>query len=149
MTTDEDYPVSSTIDHPRRVAPVEAIERLLMHAVEAEAAEVAHLEVVFTDHETVLDLNRRYLDHDYLTDVLAFDLSDDPASAIDGEIYVDLDTAAERCSEFGESYEREVARYALHGLLHLLGYSDESQEESDEMKEREESYLQAFAPDDA
>lgn len=144
MTSESDFVLNVVVDHPVREAPVGTIERLLQHAIRSEAASVIHLEVILTDHDTVLDLNRRYLEHDYLTDVLAFNMADDGEEDVDGEIYVDLDTAAERCAEFGETYEREVARYALHGLLHLLGYSDDTDAAAQEMKDVENNYLQSF-----
>lgn len=87
-------------------------------------------------------MNRSFLDHDYHTDVLAFDLSED--EGVDGEIYVDLDTAAERCEEFGATFDHETARYVLHGLLHLLGYRDKQEEDQVLMKQREDEYLRRF-----
>lgn len=144
MTSESDFVLNVVVDHPNREAPVSAIKRLLQHAIRSEDAAVSHLEVILTDHDTVLDLNRRYLEHDYLTDVLAFNMADDGEEDVDGEIYVDLDTAAERCAEFGETYEREAARYALHGLLHLLGYSDDTDAAAQEMKDVENNYLQSL-----
>src|SRR5690625_1575165 len=143
MTSESDFVLNVVVDHPNREAPVSAIKRLLQHAIRSEDA-VSHLEVILTDHDPVLDLNRRYLEHDYLTDVLAFNMADDGEEDVDGEIYVDLDTAAERCAEFGETYEREAARYALHGLLHLLGYSDDTDAAAQEMKDVENNYLQSL-----
>ncbi len=95
------------------------------------------------DHAAVLALNRRHLGHDYLTDVLSFSLvdEDDPPGAVEGEVYVDLDTAAERCAEFGATFEQEAARYAVHGLLHLIGYDDATAEGRAAMRACEDRYL--------
>ena len=119
---------------------------LLRHVWHAEGGAPGTLSVVLADHATVLELNRAYLQHDYITDVLAFALSDDPLE-FDGEIYIDLDTAAERHTEFGTTYEREACRYAVHGLLHLLGYDDHTPDGKAHMHVLEDQYLESLAID--
>jgi rRNA maturation RNase YbeY len=128
--------------HPERHLDEEPL-RALLHTIAAEEdCRLGSVTVVLTDHETVLQLNRDYLDHDYLTDVLSFDLSDEPERVV-GEIYVDLDTAAERHAEFNTTFEGEVHRYAAHGLLHLIGYDDDTPEERALMRRLEDRYLSA------
>lgn len=128
--------------HPARRVDAAALRRLLAHVLEAEGCRLHYLGIVLADHATVLELNRTYLDHDYLTDVLSFRLADDaPPEVIDGEVYVDLDTAAERHAEFGASFEEEAFRYAVHGLLHLAGYDDATPAQKAQMHAREDRYL--------
>jgi rRNA maturation RNase YbeY len=134
-------PIEIDLAHESRTLDTDRLTRALLAALAGESASLAHLSVVLADHETVLALNRDYLDHDYHTDVLAFDLGE--GDQVDGEIYVDLDTAAERCAEFGEDYEREAVRYAVHGLLHLIGYRDKTPEAKATMHKLEERYLAA------
>ena len=132
--------------HPRRVLDTAALSDLLRTVAEVEGVELRALSVVLSDHETVHALNRDYLHHDYVTDVLAFDLRDPPdAASIDGEIYVDLDTAAERHEEFGTSFEREAFRYAIHGMLHLAGYRDDTPEGKALMHRREDELLEGLS----
>ena len=138
--------IDIALAHPVLEAPVEAIARHLQDMVDAEGRQIKNLSVVLTDHGTVQDLNKKHLGRSYQTDVLAFDLSDPDSSRvvalpIDGEIYIDLDTAFERAPEFGSTYEKEILRYAIHGLLHLLGYCDDAAEQRDEMKRLENYYL--------
>lgn len=86
-----------------------------------------------------------YLNHDYNTDVIAFQYSPSNESRrLDGEIYVDLDMAMERCEEFGVTFEEEVFRYAIHGALHLMNYSDKTPEQRAIMKQKESTYLRAL-----
>ena len=99
------------------------------------------LSVVLADHETVLALNREWLDHDWHTDVISFLLEEGP---IDGEVYVDVETAAERHAEFGTSLTQEVERYVIHGILHLCGYDDTTDEERAHMRSLEDRYLAAL-----
>src|SRR5690606_3849464 len=118
------------------------LRRLLLRVAQEEGVTIADLTVVLSDHAHVLDLNRTYLEHDYETDVLAFNLADDPAAGpIEGEIYIDLDTAQERHSECNATFQNEVFRYAIHGLLHLAGYDDSTPERKAQMRALEDRYL--------
>lgn len=96
--------------------------------------------VVLADHETVLQLNRKWLDHDFNTDVISFLLEDDP---IEGEVYVDVETASERFLEFGSDLTSEIERYIVHGLLHLCGHDDASDQEREAMHVLENRYMDA------
>lgn len=127
--------------HPSLRVDTSSLERLLHHVLDAEGRALRSLSVVLTDHATVLALNRSYLAHDYVTDVLSFDLSEGHAEAVEGEIYIDLDTAAERHREFETSFGEEVRRYAVHGLLHLLGYDDTTLDARAHMQALEDRYL--------
>ena len=120
------------------------IRRLIERVCSGEDRTIADLSIVLADHATVRDLNRRYLSHDYETDVLSFPLGEDEGSGVDGELYIDLDTAQERHAEFDGSFEDEVARYVVHGLLHLMGYSDASPTERQLMRAREDRYLEEW-----
>lgn len=104
---------------------------------------LASVSIVLADHAQVLQLNRDYLGHDYHTDVLSFDLSAPEGEAVEGEVYVDLDTAAERHREFDTAFETEALRYVAHGVLHLMGYDDATDEGKSIMRAFEDRYLRA------
>ncbi len=143
------YPEALSIehDHSSLALDAEILERLVQHVAEAEGANLVHVSLVLSDHATVRQLNRDYLDHDYDTDVLSFSLSGDepdaPAHAMEGEVYVDLDTAAERHEEFNTTFEREAYRYVVHGVLHLLDYDDATASGRQTMRALEDQYLDA------
>jgi rRNA maturation RNase YbeY len=126
--------------HPERRLDEEALRTLISAMADDENCTLGSITIVLTDHETVLALNRDYLGHDYITDVLSFDLSEAPGQ-VEGEIYVDLDTAAERCEEFDSTFEEEAHRYVAHGLLHLIGYDDTTPDERAAMRRLENHYL--------
>lgn len=128
--------------HPTRPVDAEALERLVRYVIDQEGGTLRALTIVLADHATVLDLNRTYLEHDYHTDVLAFPLGEEEG-IVDGEVYVDLDTAAERHAEFEATFEEEVQRYVVHGVLHLLDYDDATPEGKAVMHDREDRYLAA------
>ena len=127
--------------HPRLRLDEAALRQLVLCIVAAEGRSLAYLGIILADHETVLDLNRSYLAHDYLTDVLSFPLGDDEDDAVDGEVYVDLDTAAEQHEAYAVSFEEEACRYVVHGLLHLLGYDDATDAGRAAMRRLEDRYL--------
>lgn len=130
------------IQHPDRFTDPEACERALRQVFAGEQVDVGSVTLILCDHETVLELNKTYLQHDYETDVLAFSYSE-PGEPLDGEIYVDLDTAAERHEEFAATFEQEVLRYTVHGALHLAGHHDDDPEAKDQMRTLEDRYLAA------
>jgi len=147
----EVYPESLSIeqDHPSHRLDEPVLRELVRHVIAAEEATLVHVSVVLTGHDTVRPLNREYLDHDYNTDVLSFSLRDEPrapaeeAAGVEGEVYVDLDTAAERHDEFENTFEEEAYRYVVHGVLHLLGYDDATDAGQDTMRKKEDEYLGA------
>ncbi|PQJ33379.1 rRNA maturation RNase YbeY [Salinibacter sp. 10B] len=131
-------------DHSSLALDDEVLTRLIRHVVEAEEASLLHVSVVLSGHDTVRRLNQSYLDHDYNTDVLSFSLREtEDADEVEGEVYVDLDTAAERHEEFDTTFEREAYRYVVHGVLHLLGYDDATDEGQKRMRAKEDQYLDA------
>jgi len=138
-------PLSIEHDHPSLSLDESTVERLIQHVFEEEGGSPVHVSVVLSDHDTVRRLNVAYLDHDYNTDVLSFSMREDEeaADAVEGEVYVDLDTAQERHDEFDSSFEREAYRYVVHGVLHLMGYDDATEEGQQAMREREDQYLNA------
>lgn len=144
---DSFYPEAVSIehDHPSLDLEEEVLDRLIHHVVDAEDATLVHVSVVLTDHTTVRRLNQDYLGHDYNTDVLSFSLreQDEDGEDVEGEVYVDLDTANERHDEFDTSFEREAYRYVAHGVLHLVGYDDATESGQQAMRAREDSALDA------
>lgn len=134
--------------HPTRSLDEDTLTTLIQRVTEGEGFEIRALGIVLADRDTVHRLNREFLGHDYPTDVLSFSLDEDAAAdgLIDGEVYVDLDTAAERAPEFGTTFEGEARRYVVHGLLHLMGYDDATDAERAAMREREDRYLGADEP---
>ncbi len=122
----------------------DAIRRLLTQVIAEQSEQsVKALTIVFGTHTLVRSLNVQYLDHDYNTDVLAFNLSDAP-DELEGEVYVDVETARERHGEFDTSVDAEIARYAVHGVLHLLGHTDKTEEGQAAMRQLEDQYVQGF-----
>lgn len=115
------------------------ISDLTVSVMDGERTPFAWIAIILADHDVVTDLNRRYLEHAWKTDVLSFRLSEE--TPLEGEVYVDVETANERCEEFGTTPSNEILRYIVHGLLHLAGYDDATAEERSRMHELEDQYL--------
>lgn len=118
------------------------IEKLVAYTLESENVKWSQVGIVFTGHEHLRSMNRDYLGHDYDTDVLSF-LIDKTEAGIEGEVYVDVETADERHTEFGSSLREEIERYVVHGLLHLAGYDDDTSEKKQIMHDLESKVLSA------
>ena len=129
--------------HPSRSLDMDAVRACIARVAQGEGISIDELSVVLADHATVHELNRTWLGHDYETDVVSFPLNEDAQARgrIDGEIYVDLDTAAERAPDFDKSLEEEGLRYIIHGLLHLIGHDDATEEQRAAMRVLENRYL--------
>ena len=135
--------IDLTVAHDQLEAP-SGVTELVEHVAAEQGFSVRDVSIVLTDHASVKALNETHLERSYETDVLAFDLRDEAgreSKELDGEIYVDLDTALERAPEFGTDYDGEVRRYVIHGVLHLMGYRDDNPNGRDEMKRLENLYL--------
>lgn len=96
--------------------------------------------IVFCDDEFLHKLNVEFLNHDTLTDVISFDYS--VGKEIHGEIFISIERVRENATEFGESFNTELARVMAHGILHYCGYKDKSPSEASVMRSKEEFYLQ-------
>lgn len=103
----------------------------------------AEISVAVIDDATIRVLNSQYLKHDWATDVLSFLLEQGEAS-VEGEIIVSADTAERMAKEFGWTADEEMLLYAIHGVLHLVGYDDQTPESQTTMRERESFYLARF-----
>jgi len=108
-----------------------------------EGIEQAVTSIAVVDDGTIHELNRRYLGHDYPTDVLSFPF-ERSANHLEGEVIVSAETAAAAAPRYGWSVEDELLLYVIHGTLHLLGYDDTTTEKRDLMRSRECHYLGRF-----
>lgn len=102
---------------------------------------VGDINYIFVDDETMLDINRRFIGHDYYTDHIGFDYSED--DALSGDIYISLDTVKTNAEKFGATFDEELRRVIIHGLLHLCGLRDKTDEERQQMQNAEDKALNA------
>jgi probable rRNA maturation factor len=120
------------------------LKRFLVTLFKKEKKQLGELQYIFCSDDYLLQINRQYLNHNYFTDIITFDLSERDQS-INAEIYISVDRVRENAREFGCSLRQELHRVMFHGALHLCGYKDKTIAEKKLMRKMEEQYLGRFA----
>lgn len=100
---------------------------------------VGEIAYIFVNDKKILDVNRQYLQHDYYTDIITFDYSDD--DTISGDLFISLDTVHSNAEQIGTTYEQELRRVIIHGILHLCGINDKGPGEREKMEAAEDKAL--------
>lgn len=118
-------------------------ERKVSRWIKSVAADygfsIGNINYIFCSDERELAVNREFLGHDYYTDVITFDYS--TASTLNGDIFISLDTVQSNAEMVGATFEYELYRILIHGVLHLTGQGDKTPETKVEMTEKEEKAL--------
>ena len=115
------------------------IKNWLNSVAKQEGKEVGELNYLFVDDHEILKYNKKYLKHDYYTDIITFDTSEN--QKICGDIIISIERVAENAKKFNVKTNDELNRVMVHGLLHLIGYDDKKQKDAKEIIEKENYYL--------
>jgi probable rRNA maturation factor len=105
-----------------------------------ENCSLVNLCIILCDDDYLLQMNKAHLDHDYYTDIITFDLSDE-ALSIEGELYISLDRVKDNANSLSISWQQELHRVIAHGVLHLLGYDDKTEEQKKIIRSKEDASL--------
>ena len=111
----------------------------LKMVAESEVKRLGDISIIFCSDPYILDINQRYLQHDYFTDIITFDYCE--GKVLSGDLFISIDTVRENAREYGTTFEEELNRVMVHGLLHLIGYDDHTPAEQQEMRSKEDYYL--------
>lgn len=109
-----------------------------------ENKQLASLNYIFCSDEQLLDINRKFLNHDYYTDIITFNLSASKKTPITGEVYISTDRVRENARLNRKTIENELHRVIFHGALHLCGYKDKTPAAQKQMRQKEDAYLNAY-----
>ena len=121
------------------------LNQWVRQTIHNEGFRVGEIGYIFCSSDYHIDINRQYLGHDYHTDVITFDYSDlEGRKVVSGDIFIDPETVADNADLLGTNPEEEQRRVFIHGILHLCGYKDKSNEEAAQMRQKEDFYLQRF-----
>ena len=112
----------------------------LKEVVKAENRALGELNYIFCSDGFLANVNLQYLHHNTLTDIITFDTSED-VGCIEGEIFISIDRVKENALNFKASFEDELHRVMVHGVLHLVGYSDKTSQQKRIMRKKEDAYL--------
>jgi probable rRNA maturation factor len=110
----------------------------IQQAIEEEGYELARIDFIFCSDEFLLEVNRAHLDHDFYTDIITFPLNSNPIIA---EIYISVERTRENATSYSKSFEDELHRVMIHGILHLCGYDDHDEADVAMIRRKEEYYL--------
>jgi rRNA maturation RNase YbeY len=105
----------------------------------SENYEFGDISLIFCSDEYLLDMNRTHLDHDYYTDIITFDYTEN--QIVSGDLFISIDRVRDNASDFNVSFDHELHRVIIHGVLHLCGYKDKSDYEEKLMRTKENNAL--------
>ena len=111
------------------------LERLIIN----EGFNLGEINYIFCDDNYLLEVNKEYLNHDYYTDIISFDYSEN--KMISGDIFISIDRVFENSKSFEKTFDHELRRVMFHGLLHFCGYKDKTDSEKEKMRKKEDFYL--------
>ena len=117
----------------------------LEDVIKTENKKLGEINYILCDDEYLLKVNQDFLDHDYYTDIITFDYV--KGKTISGDIFVSLPRISDNAKNLVKDFNSEFHRVLAHGILHLMGYKDKTEEEITVMRQKEDFYLNAFAND--
>ena len=106
---------------------------------ESEIRRIGNISIIFCSDNYILDINRKYLEHDYYTDIITFDYCE--GDRLSGDLFISVDSVRENASEYKTDFRDELNRVMVHGILHLIGYDDHTDEDIAVMRSKENYYL--------
>jgi probable rRNA maturation factor len=128
--------------HPKRTIAESETIRLVRRVLKVEGSSCSAISVIFVDNAQMRKMNKRFLNHDFPTDVIAFEIEQPPE--LEAEIYISLDQAVRQAKTYGVSIANETRRLVIHGVLHLVGYRDKTARDRRAMKDREDAILKSL-----
>ena len=105
----------------------------------SEMKKLGDINIIFCSDNYILDVNMRYLQHDYFTDIITFDYCE--GDVLSGDLFISIDSVRENSEFYGTDFPTELNRVIVHGILHLIGYDDHSDEDIKVMRSKEDYYL--------
>lgn len=113
--------------------------RWLKFVAGSEMKKLGDINIIFCSDNYILDINVKYLQHDYFTDIITFDYCE--GNVLSGDLFISVDSVRENASFYGTDFPDELNRVIVHGLLHLIGYDDHSDDDIKIMRSKENYYL--------
>lgn len=114
----------------------------LQNVAQSENFEIADLNYVFVSDDELYEMNVKYLNHNTLTDIITFNYVEN--ELVSGDIFISVDRVKDNAVDFNVSFEHELLRVMVHGLLHLMNYNDKTDEEQELMTQKEDDKLKMF-----
>ena len=118
------------------------IKQWIKETIVNEQKKLGEINYIFTSDKNILSINNEYLSHNYFTDIITFNYCEN--DVINSDIYISVDTVENNSQRFNVSFLDELYRVIIHGILHLIGYDDQNEEQKKIMREKENYYLDRF-----
>lgn len=131
-------------DKPVNLKKRQVVKQLIVFLFQGENCDLDQISYIFCSDEYLLRINKEFLNHYTLTDVITFSLSE-PKEPVHGEVYLSVERIMENAKSFKVTYQNELLRVMIHGALHLCGYTDKTKVTRAHMKEREDYYLKEIS----
>ena len=118
-------------------------KKLILSVIKKEKKQAGNISFTFCNDKFLLTLNKKFLQHNTLTDIITFDYSSlgSRSSSLSAEIFISIPRVKENAKKFNAAFENELNRVMIHGILHLCGYGDKTKAAKKEMRKREDYYL--------
>lgn len=113
--------------------------RWLKMVAGSEMCQLGDINIIFCSDNYILDINIKYLQHDYFTDIITFDYCE--GKKLSGDLFISIDSVRENSEHYGTEFADELNRVMVHGVLHLIGYDDHTDEDIKVMRSKEDYYL--------
>jgi len=123
-----------------RIRDKNNLRQWISEVVQSEGQEMSNVNFIFCSDKYLHELNVNYLEHDNHTDVITFDLTDEE-DVVSGDIFISYERIRENAKKFGVKITNELHRVMIHGILHLIGYQDDTKEKRAQMREFEDNHL--------
>lgn len=117
----------------------ERVKKWLVYVANKHKKEIGELSYIFCSDSYLLEVNRQYLSHDYLTDIITFDYTE--GDTVSGDLFISTERVADNAIEFNVSYDEELLRVLAHGILHLIGFNDKNENDQEEMTQQEDASI--------
>lgn len=124
---------------PFEITPFK-FEEYIQKLIKSEQKICGEISIIFCSDAYLLDINKKFLNHDYFTDIITFDYVEN--SLISGDLFISIDRIKENSEHFEMGFVKELYRVVFHGILHLIGYNDKLDREKQQMREKENFYLE-------
>lgn len=111
----------------------------LRMVAESEIKRIGDISIIFCSDNYILDVNMKYLQHDYFTDIITFDYCE--GDRLSGDLFISIDSVRENAKLYKTEFNEELNRVMVHGILHLIGYDDHTQKDQKLMRTKENYYL--------
>jgi rRNA maturation RNase YbeY len=119
------------------------LKRFIGELIAEEKKKIDNLNYIFCNDKVLLEINRRYLNHNFYTDIITFDLSASSKEIL-ADIYISVDRVKENSRDLKTTFQEELHRVMFHGLLHLCGYNDKTENQKKLIRRKEDHYLNLY-----